>query len=164
MKQFLLFTFIIYSHLLVEARIKLPHFFTENMVLQRDVFIPVWGTATPLATIHIQFHDQVKTCKADSNGNWSIKLDPEVAGGPFQLTLSGENTLLIRNILVGDVWLCTGQSNMGWTLRDVPEFAKLKQSMKPSLISSTNSMICSSLLASSHGLSIFLSTQIRLVN
>lgn len=86
------------------------------MVLQRHKPIPVWGWAGANEKITVQFNKQVKTVKADKTGQWKITLDPEQAGGPFTLTVKGKNTISFNNVLVGEVWICSGQSNMEWTV------------------------------------------------
>ncbi len=108
---------LIFGALSVHAKISLPKFFSDNMVLQRAVKIPVWGWSKPGEKIVIKFHDQTKNTTADSKGNWMVKLDPEKAGGPFLLHISGENVIELANVLVGEVWLCSGQSNMEWWVR-----------------------------------------------
>jgi len=89
------------------------------MVLQRDRPIAVWGWSAPGEKITVQFHDQTKTIKADKTGQWLLHLDPEAAGGPFQFVVKGKNQLTFSQVLVGEVWICSGQSNMempiaGW--------------------------------------------------
>ncbi|MGB5027414.1 MAG: sialate O-acetylesterase [Chitinophagaceae bacterium] len=86
------------------------------MVLQRNGLIPVWGWADANEKIEVRFNNQVKSVKAGKNGKWLIRLDAENAGGPYDMTIKGKNTVQIRNILVGEVWLCSGQSNMEWTV------------------------------------------------
>ncbi|HXS57001.1 MAG TPA: sialate O-acetylesterase [Hanamia sp.] len=109
-------TLICYS---LYADVKLPKFFSDNMVLQRNKPIPVWGWANANENITVQFDRQIKKTKADKNGKWMIKLDNTAAGGPYQLLIKGKNTVTINNVLVGEVWICSGQSNMempiaGW--------------------------------------------------
>jgi sialate O-acetylesterase len=101
------------------ANITLPKIFGDNMVLQRNKPISIWGWATAGEKLTIQFNKQTKSAVADSKGNWQVMLLPENAGGPFQLTVKGNNQVKIQNILVGEVWVCSGQSNMempieGW--------------------------------------------------
>ncbi len=98
------------------AQIRLPKFFGDNMVLQRNGNIPVWGWASANEKIIVQFNKQTKTTKADEAGKWMIRLDAENAGGPYILGIKGKNNLQLKNVLVGDVWLCSGQSNMEWTV------------------------------------------------
>ncbi|MBL7702528.1 MAG: 9-O-acetylesterase [Ferruginibacter sp.] len=100
----------------MNAQLSMPAFFTDNMVLQRNVLIPVWGKASANEKLELKFHNQVKVFKADKNGNWMTRLDGEAAGGPYELSIKGKNSLLLKNILVGEVWLCGGQSNMEWSV------------------------------------------------
>ncbi len=102
-----------YSH------VRLPKIFGDNMVLQRNKLIPVWGWADPNERITVKFNKQIKKSVADAKGKWMIKLNEEQAGGPFELIVTGNNSIRISNVLVGEVWICSGQSNMempieGW--------------------------------------------------
>ncbi|MDR2949487.1 MAG: sialate O-acetylesterase [Prevotella sp.] len=102
------------------AEIKLPHIFSDNMVLQCDKAIKVWGWADKNETIEVSFLNQVKKVKADKNGNWSIQLAAVSHGGPYTMEVKGKkNTITLKNILVGEVWLCSGQSNMAWQVKNV---------------------------------------------
>jgi len=99
--------------------VRLPGIFGDNMVLQREKAIAIWGWANAGEKITVLFNQQTKTSKADKKGSWMIKLDPEPAGGPFQLTVKGKETVTFSNVMVGEVWICSGQSNMempiaGW--------------------------------------------------
>jgi sialate O-acetylesterase len=101
------------------ANVTLPKIFGDNMVLQRNKPIPLWGWGSPNEKITIRFNHQAKTVTTDLNGNWKVNLDKESAGGPYQLVLKGINTVTFKNVLVGEVWICSGQSNMempiaGW--------------------------------------------------
>jgi sialate O-acetylesterase len=101
------------------ANVRLPAFFGNNMILQRNKAIPVWGWADANETVTVRLHHQTKTTRADQSGKWMIKLDNEAAGGPYQLVIEGKNTITYTDVLVGDVWICSGQSNMempiaGW--------------------------------------------------
>lgn len=114
-KGFLFFAFL-YISFSVYARVIVPGIFADNMVLQRNVSIPVWGWADANEKVEIKFNKQTKTIKADKNGKWIVRLDAENAGGPYELSVKGKNSILIKNVLVGEVWLCSGQSNMEWTV------------------------------------------------
>ena len=101
------------------ANVTLPKIFGDNMVLQRNKPISIWGWAAAGEKLTVQFNKQTKSTVADSKGKWQVMLSPENAGGPFQLTVKGTNQVNIQNILVGEVWICSGQSNMempieGW--------------------------------------------------
>jgi len=85
--------------------------FTDNMVLQRDAEVPIYGTAEEGEKVTVDFHGQNAETVAQE-GKWKVSLKAMQAGGPFTMTVSGKNTLELKNILIGDVWLCTGQSNM----------------------------------------------------
>ncbi|MBA4317600.1 MAG: hypothetical protein C0412_04290 [Flavobacterium sp.] len=106
------------------ANIRLPKLFADDMVLQRDKLIPIWGWADANEKIEIKFNKQTKTTKADKNGKWMIRLDAENAGGPFELSLKGKNKIVLKNVLVGEVWICSGQSNMAFTVSEAENAEK----------------------------------------
>jgi sialate O-acetylesterase len=96
----------------------LASIFADNMVLQREMAVPVWGEAAPGEGILVSFAGQTKRATADPNGHWQVRLDPLPANSvPAELTVSGGNTITLKNILVGDVWVCSGQSNMEWPVK-----------------------------------------------
>jgi sialate O-acetylesterase len=99
------------------ADIRLPRLIGDNMILQRDAPITIWGWADPGERVAIAFRDQRRHTRADAHGNWSLRLAPLAAGGPDTLQLTGHRTLTLSNILVGDVWLASGQSNMEFPLQ-----------------------------------------------
>jgi len=82
------------------------------MVLQRDMKVPVWGWSDPGGWVSISFLNETYKTKADKNGKWSVKLKQMKAGGPHEMVIKGKNTIIIKNILIGDIWICGGQSNM----------------------------------------------------
>lgn len=96
------------------ADVRLPSIFGSNMVLQQEHANPVWGHAEAGEQVTVRIADQTWTAKADNEGNWSVKLTPLKAGGPHELVVSGKNTVRFENVLVGEVWVCSGQSNMQW--------------------------------------------------
>ena len=94
-----------------------PHgLFTDNMVLQRGTKAAIWGTATDGEKITVEFRDKKGETTA-KNGRWEVRIETGDAGGPFTLTISGNNTIEIKNVLVGEVWIASGQSNMWWPLK-----------------------------------------------
>src|SRR6185503_6238374 len=99
-----------------KAELKLHALFSDGMVLQRDFACPVWGTVEPGEEVTVSVAGQKKTAKAGADGKWSVKLDPLQAGGPHELAVAGRNTVTVRDVLVGEVWICSGQSNMEWTV------------------------------------------------
>ena len=117
MKKFLvIFLFAFIPHNLVLGQIELPKIFASNMVLPRNKSIPIEGTAAPMETLQISIGDQLHSETADKKGNWKVVLEPMDYGGPFTLSFKGKEELNLENILVGDLWLCAGQSNMQYTL------------------------------------------------
>ena len=99
-----------------EAEVSLPDLFSSGAVLQQGKPVPVWGTATKGEKVTVSFQDQKVDTTANEDGNWRLKLQPLKPGGPFRLVVKGENTVTVEGVLVGEVWLCSGQSNMGFTL------------------------------------------------
>lgn len=99
------------------ADVSLPSILGSHMVLQRDVACPIWGTAAPDEEVTVEFAGQKQQAKADKDGLWQIKLQPLKANATGQtLTVKGKNTLTLDDVLVGEVWLCSGQSNMEWNV------------------------------------------------
>jgi sialate O-acetylesterase len=94
------------------ADVKLPSVFSTHMVLQRDSNVPIWGWAEPGATVNVSIAGQTKQAQAASDGRWQVRLDPMSAGGPFDLVVRERNTVTVRDVLVGEVWFASGQSNM----------------------------------------------------
>jgi len=94
------------------AEVKLPAVLSSHMVLQREKAVPIWGTAAPEEKVTVKFRDQEKTATAAQDGKWSVKLDALKAGGPDKLTISGTNTIVLDDVLVGEVWVGSGQSNI----------------------------------------------------
>jgi len=100
------------------ADVKLPPVLGSGMVLQRDLPVPVWGWADAGEKVSVSFAGQTKTSKAGDNGKWMVKLDPLKANDkPANLTITGSNKISLDNVLVGEVWICSGQSNMEWSIR-----------------------------------------------
>ena len=92
--------------------ISLLPLFTDNMVLQQKQDIPIWGTAEPGGEVVVTFNEQQKKATVNDDGNWNVSLSPVPAGGPYELVISGVETRAIKNVMVGEVWICSGQSNM----------------------------------------------------
>jgi len=95
-----------------EADVKVPSIFSDHMVLQREMKVPVWGTAKPGEKVTVKFRDQVRAAAAGEDGKWKLSLDPLTVGGPDELVIRGANTVTIKDVLVGEVWVGSGQSNM----------------------------------------------------
>ncbi len=91
--------------------------FCDHMVIQRDKIVPVWGWATPGSSVTVTINGQARKTRATKTGQWYIEISPLPAGGPHALEIVGESTVSIEDVLVGDVWLCSGQSNMEMPVR-----------------------------------------------
>lgn len=119
----------------INAQIKLPRLISDGMVLQRDTKVKIWGWASPNESIELDFKGKKYNTTTSQEGKWSIQLPSQKAGGPFEMTLKGTNTITLKNILFGDVWLCSGQSNM-----ELP-MDRLKDKYKDVIAKSENSNI-----------------------
>src|SRR4051812_28999786 len=97
----------------IQANVKPMALFSDHMVLQQEAPVPVWGTAAPQEKVTVKIGDQNVSVIAGADGKWMLKLAPLKAGGPLEMTIAGDNTITIKDVLVGEVWLCSGQSNMG---------------------------------------------------
>jgi sialate O-acetylesterase len=104
--------------LAAHADVVLNGLFADHMVLQRGMAIPVWGFAEPGETVTVSAPGQSATTTADAHGNWMIRLDPIETDDPFALTVSANNEIVLQDVMVGDVWICSGQSNMAWMVRN----------------------------------------------
>jgi hypothetical protein bacD2_14083 len=119
MKRFLLFTYcLLFAASQMIAQLSMPSFFSDHMVLQREKPIRIWGTAHSGEKISVTLGDIKKSIRVDKNGKWLVSLPPMQAGGPYTLTVkSPEQSLSFSDILIGEVWICSGQSNMEFRLR-----------------------------------------------
>jgi sialate O-acetylesterase len=97
------------------ADVKLPALFSDNMVLQQNARLPIWGWADEGEQVTVSFRNSKATTVAEA-GKWQVTLGSFKAGGPDQLAVSGKNTITLTNVMVGEVWVCSGQSNMEWPL------------------------------------------------
>jgi sialate O-acetylesterase len=127
------------------SQVRLPLIFGDHMVIQRNQPVPVWGWSSPNEKLTVKFNQQVREITADRNGKWRINLDPEPAGGPFDMSVRGNNTIVYHDVLVGEVWLCSGQSNMEFELGSVrnaeaeimaANFPQIRQIKVPHAVSS----------------------------
>lgn len=105
----------------VQAQLQVANIFGDNMVLQRQKPVKIWGTAKEKASITLEFNGQKQRAKADKKGQWQIILDPMTAGGPYNMIINTkDDDVTLKNILVGDVYLCSGQSNMEYIIGKFP--------------------------------------------
>lgn len=94
------------------AEVKLPSLISDGMVLQQGMKVSIWGTADPGERITVTLKNQQVPGIADGEGQWRVSMGSLSAGGPFKMTIAGKNTLTLHDVLVGEVWVCSGQSNM----------------------------------------------------
>ncbi|MEY2407402.1 MAG: sialate O-acetylesterase [Verrucomicrobiota bacterium] len=106
------------SILVARADVRLHGLFTDDMVLQRDASVPVWGWADDGEKVTVQFRNQSVTTTA-AHGKWTVHLKHLSAGGPDELKVTGKNTVILHNVVVGEVWIASGQSNMEMAMRSV---------------------------------------------
>jgi sialate O-acetylesterase len=119
MRKYISFLWLFLISLQLYAEPSLPAIFTDNMVLQQKSTVPIWGWATSNKTVIIKtsWDGKAYEAKANKEGKWLIKINTPSAGGPYEITVSEEKDLVLNNVLIGEVWLCSGQSNMEMPLR-----------------------------------------------
>lgn len=113
---------ILFFHFVVlSGQVKLSPIFSDNMVLQQQTETPIWGKSVPNKNIEIttSWNNKKYTSQSDADGNWKVKVETPKAGGPYTITISDGKPVVLKNVLIGEVWLCSGQSNMemqveGW--------------------------------------------------
>jgi sialate O-acetylesterase len=103
------------------SNIKLPALISNGMILQRDTKVNIWGWDSPGEKITVKFIGRTYRTITGSEGKWKIILPPTKAGGPYNMIISGSSILTVEDILIGDVWFCSGQSNMVLTMERVKE-------------------------------------------
>jgi len=108
----------------VRGDVRLPNVVGSNMVLQRDMPVSVWGWASPGEAVSVEIGSQRASAETDGSGRWSVQLPAMPAGGPHTMSVAGKNTIKLENILVGEVWVCSGQSNMQWPVSRSLDFEK----------------------------------------
>ncbi|EHQ25332.1 sialate O-acetylesterase [Mucilaginibacter paludis] len=113
--------FTIFYAIPVKAQVRLPQLISDGMVLQRDTKLKIWGWASPGESITIKFNNRRLSTKTSSAGQWQVTLPETKAGGPYQMEIIGRNRIVLKDILVGDVWFCSGQSNMTIKMERVKE-------------------------------------------
>jgi sialate O-acetylesterase len=101
------------------AEVTLPALLADHMVVQRDLPVHVWGNAAPGEAVSVTFRGETRAAVAGHDGRWSVDLPPAAAGGPFELTVKAANTITLRDVLAGDVWVASGQSNMEMEVKGV---------------------------------------------
>jgi sialate O-acetylesterase len=114
-----LFLLVLFIPVLSFSEVRLPKLVSNGMVLQRDTELKIWGWAAGGEKISVQFMNSTYQTTANANGEWQVTLPKMKAGGPFEMKIDGTNTIIISDILIGDVWVCSGQSNMQSSLRSL---------------------------------------------
>jgi sialate O-acetylesterase len=125
-----IFTITLLLTLYSSAEVSLPKLFSSHMVLQRDMPIHVWGSAAAEEKITVELHGLTTSTSADNVGRWSVYLPAQPAGGPFTLAIHGNNTIQFDDVLIGDLWFASGQSNMEMPLAGFPNSAVIQDSAK----------------------------------
>lgn len=100
------------------AQVKLPTIFQDHMVLQRNKPIKLWGWASPRERVRVHLNGQVEETKAGRDGKWQLRLPAMKAGGPYEMVIKGKNEIVLSDVLLGDLWLCGGQSNMQFRIEE----------------------------------------------
>ena len=95
-----------------DAQVKLPQLIRDSMILQRGAKINVWGWASKGEKVTVKFNSKTYKTTTSDSGKWTLQLPQMKAGGPYTMEISGRNKIILHDILIGDVWLCSGQSNM----------------------------------------------------
>jgi sialate O-acetylesterase len=116
MKKLLILFFVVPIYISAFTQVKLPKLISDGMVLQRDIKLKIWGWASAGENVSVFFREKKYSTRADGKGNWMIFLPAQKAGGPYELRINASDEITIKNILIGDVWLCSGQSNMELTM------------------------------------------------
>lgn len=101
-----------------QAELRLPKIIGDSMVLQRDKPLPIWGWDNPGTDVNVSLGTATSKAKADGTGYWRVELAAQPAGGPLTLTVQGSSSVTIKDVLVGEVWICSGQSNMEWPVSE----------------------------------------------
>jgi sialate O-acetylesterase len=110
----------VFAFFILKAEVRLPHLIGSNMVLQRNQEIRIWGWADRGEKVTVHFNDTVESKRAGRDGKWLITLPAMEAGGPYNMKVRGRNIIELENILIGDVWVCSGQSNMEFRMEAFP--------------------------------------------
>lgn len=135
MKSFCLSLCLLVFSVSVNADVRLPRLISDSMVLQRDQPLRLWGWADPGEKVSVAFNAKKNATTTGSDGKWQLTLPAMPAGGPYTMTLTGNNEIVLKDVLIGDVWLCAGQSNM------VLPMERVKEKYPEEIATATNSAI-----------------------
>ncbi len=115
------------------ADLKLAAIISDGMVLQRGAKAPVFGTTIPGEKVTVSFRDRKYDTVADARGNWRVDIATGAAGGPFDMTIVGKSTIALKEVYVGEVWVCSGQSNMRWGVSYTQDAGRIPDKTNPQL-------------------------------
>ena len=134
------------STLFIHAEVKLPAIFSDNMVLQQQTDAAIWGTASVNSTVTVKtsWNKRSYTTRAGADGRWKLKVATPAAGGPYTVMVSQRKTITLRNVMIGEVWVCSGQSNMEMPLKGY--FNQPVSGSNEYIATSTNDLIRLSLI------------------
>jgi sialate O-acetylesterase len=113
----LILTVIVFASLQKTMALTLSNLFTDNMVVQRGIEVPVWGVSIPDTKVDIRLGEYNVSIISDASGKWIAHLPAMIAGGPFEMKIIAEEAIVLKNVMIGEVWLASGQSNMEWSLK-----------------------------------------------
>ena len=117
MTRLFILLLICFSGFIAKGQVRLPRIFADHMVLQQNQPIHIWGWAGSGEKVRVILNDQKATVSASKNGKWTVSFQAQKAGGPFVLTVKGRNQIVLNDVMIGEVWLCSGQSNMEFNLK-----------------------------------------------
>ncbi|MBC3784690.1 sialate O-acetylesterase [Spirosoma utsteinense] len=135
MNRFVLVCWLVATSVVAQAQIRLPKLISDGMVLQREVPLRIWGWAKSGEKITVQFKRKNYKTVTDTEGKWQVELPPMAAGGPFIMEIGGSSRLTLKDILIGDVWFCSGQSNMvhQLTIHDITYAKEIREANFPQI-------------------------------
>ncbi len=134
LRKLLSFVILLFLANVARSQVTLPPFFNCNMVLQKGIEIPVWGWASPGEKVTVTLDRNSATTRAGKDGKWRVNLPAMEYGGPYNMLVKGKNLRTIENILIGEVWVCSGQSNMEWMIANVKNAeAEIAQANYPAI-------------------------------
>src|SRR5690606_35760352 len=116
MRKIFLTAFVFFITAALQAQVRLPNIFSSNMVLQQNDSIELWGWGNPLEKIAITtgWNNRTDTAITGYDAKWKLKVKTPVAGGPYNIVFQGYVKVELTNVMIGEVWVCSGQSNMEW--------------------------------------------------
>ncbi|MEQ6120657.1 sialate O-acetylesterase [Reichenbachiella sp. MALMAid0571] len=118
LKKLSLLSLLVFVTQVIYAQTSTPSFFSSNMVLQQDEEVAIWGNDDPKASVEVSGSwGETVLVKTNKEGKWKVKLKTPIAGGPYTVTIKGSKTITLENVLIGEVWICSGQSNMEMPLK-----------------------------------------------